>query len=465
MAPSPATDRHPASFRDPDGFIFHRDGVLLRQVNAGYREHYEALMGSGLYRELADRGDLVSHEEDGPAGTGNGVFKVLRPQVVPFISFPYEWCFGQLKDAALLTLGIQERALEKGMVLKDASAYNIQFHLGRPIHIDTLSFEKRREGEPWVAYAQFCRHFLAPLALMAGRDPRLGLLSRDFIDGVPLDLAAKLLPASSMFRPGQLLHIHLHARSQRTFAGRTGPAAGPKGAGMGLKAMIGLVQSLRSAVEGLSLQRAATEWGDYYQDNSYSQSAIDGKKAIVSALLAECRPSSVWDLGANSGLFSRLASNAGIPTVSFDLDTEAVEANYRECRKAGETHLLPLLLDLTNPSPALGWDNRERPSLAQRGPADAVMALALVHHLAISNNLPLERIAEYFAGLGRNLIIEFVPKEDVQVRRLLSTRRDIFPDYHEQAFVEAFSRHFRIKTTRPVPESPRRLFLMERSAP
>jgi hypothetical protein len=452
----------PGSFRDPDGFVFLRDGVPHRQINESYRAHYDLLMESGLYDDLAKRGALISHQEVPVLATDEGAYKILRPDTIPFISFPYEWCFSQLKDAALLTLEIQERALEFGMTLKDASAYNVQFHKGRPVFIDTLSLETYRDGSPWAAYRQFCQHFLAPLCLMSGTDARLAGLSRVFLDGVPLDLAASLLPASSRLKPGQLLHIHLHAKSQKAFSGKTeGPEkkAPPK---MSKLALTGLVRNLRKTVEGLRYERSDTEWGDYYDDNSYSGTALSSKRTIVADLLGRLSPASVWDLGANSGLFSRLASSLGITTLSFDLDHTAVEASYRACRKNGETNILPLVLDLTNPSPAIGWANRERPSLLDRGPAETVLALALIHHLAISNNLPFWKIAEFFRDTCRFLILEFVPKSDVQVQRLLRTRPDIFPEYHEQGMIDGFSAHFSVRESHPVAGSDRKIFLMEK---
>ena len=213
------TPAHNASFRDPSGFLFTRDGVLYRQVNQVYAEDYRKLMDSGLYAKLVKAGLLIPHTEvDIEPANKKLAFKVLCPEYVPFISYPYEWSFGQLKDAALATLSIQKRALKAGMVLKDASAYNIQFQRGKPTLIDTLSFEIYQEGEPWVAYRQFCQHFLAPLALMAYQDVRLSQLLRVYIDGIPLDLASELLPARTRWNLGLATHIHLHARAQKRYA-------------------------------------------------------------------------------------------------------------------------------------------------------------------------------------------------------------------------------------------------------
>jgi ribosomal protein L11 methylase PrmA len=344
------------------------------------------------------------------------------------------------------------------MTLKDGSAYNIQFLKGRPVFIDTLSFERYREGQTWIAYRQFCQHFLAPLALMSYRDVRLSQLSRIHLDGMPLDLASSLLPWRSRLRFSLLSHLHLHARSQKYFADKI-PESGRK---MSKKALLGLVDNLNSAVQRLKWRIKGTEWADYYDKTTYSQEALQHKKHLVAQFLESMNPGMVWDLGANTGLFSRIAGDRGIATISFDVDPAAVERNYRECRERGECNILPLVLDLTNPSPSIGWNNRERDSLVGRGPVDAVMALALIHHLAISNNLPFARIADFFAGVCDRLIIEFVPKSDSQVQRLLSTREDIFADYNQQAFEHTFSEHFGIERCQKIGDTERSLYLMEK---
>ncbi|MFA6954569.1 MAG: SAM-dependent methyltransferase [Thermoanaerobaculia bacterium] len=458
----PTYTREPSSFRDPSGFLFRRDGVLYRQVNRQYRENFELLTGSGLLEELTTGGLMVPHEEvaiDPPAGESR--LTVIRPQAVPFVSYPYEWSFSQLKDAALTTLEIQRRALERGMSLKDASAYNIQFFRGRPTLIDTLSFERYRDGEPWVAYRQFCQHFLAPLALMAYRDVRLSQLFRLHIDGPPLDLASSLLPSRTKLRFSLLSHLHLHAAAQRRYAdaGRAGARATPR---VSLFALRGLIESLRAAVARLKWSPGGSEWVDYYEEgHRYSDGALGHKMDVVREFIARVEPASVWDLGANTGRFSRLASDRGIPTVAFDIDAGAVERNYLECRRKGEANLLPLVQDLTNPSPSLGWNNEERMSLGARGPAGMVLALALAHHLAISNNVPLPLVARFFRGLSRHLVIEFVPKSDDQVQRLLASRQDIFPDYTKAGFEEAIRGQFRIIASIPIRDSERTLYLLE----
>ena len=453
-----------ASFRDPSGFLFSREGVLYRQVNQSYREDYDLLISSGLYAALAEKKLLVPHREveispEYPAAA----YKVLQPEPIPFISYPYEWSFSQLKAAALATLAIQKRALESGMILKDASSYNVQFVGYRPVFIDTLSFERYQEGEPWVAYRQFCQHFLAPLALMSLRDVRLGGLLRLHIDGVPLDLASALLPKKTRFSFSLLPHIHLHASSQKRHAGDAGEGkikSSEAKRKVSKLAFRGIIDSLESAVRKLSWKPGGTEWGDYYGATNYSEAAREDKKKRVAEYLSRLSPKLAWDLGANTGIYSRLAAERGAYTIASDVDPAAVEKNYLRARQEKEGKILPLLLDLTNPSPGIGWEHRERTALLERGPADVVLALALVHHLAISNNLPFFKIAEFLKKAGRDLVVEFIPKEDSQVQRLLASRKDIFPDYNRESFERVFSAYFTIEDRARIADSERTIYLM-----
>ena len=450
----------PASFRDPIGFLFSRGGVLYRQVNRAYERDYVRLMESGLYERLVKNSFLIPHVEiDQPAEQPDSFYKIIQPERVPFISYPYEWSFGQLKSAALATLTIQKRALKADMSLKDASAYNMQFVRGKATLIDTLSFEIYQEGQPWVAYKQFCQHFLAPLALMALRDVRLSQLLRAYIDGVPLDLASELLPTKTRLNFGLLTHIHIHAGAQKKYAGEEVKS---RGGSMSRQAMTGLIESLEATIQKLDWTPRGTEWGNYYDITNYSDAAFEHKKQLVGEWSARLKPALTWDLGANNGAFSRVAGENSAFVVSFDIDPAAVEQNYRQMKSDKTENLLPLLLDLTNPSPAIGWANRERDSFGQRGPSDLALALAVIHHLAISNNVPLPQLADFFAETTKWLVIEFVPKQDSQVQKLLASRKDIFPLYTREGFESAFKERFTIREAVEIRESERVLYLMER---
>jgi len=416
-------------------------------------------MDGGLYDALIQQQKLIPHQERPDLGSDPSAL-IIQPERLSYISYPYEWCFSQLKDAALLTLDIQQAALEHNMSLKDASAYNVQFHTGNAIFIDTLSFEALDATKPWVAYRQFCQHFLGPLALMSYGDPRVRKLLLGFIDGIPLDLVASLLPTRSKWRYSILAHVHLHARSQvqNADAGANSASSPRK---MSKALLQALISSLRSAVEKCTLSsRLTTEWGKYYEQTNYSLDAMSHKETLVDQQLKKHTPANgiVHDLGANTGRFSRIAlQHAGL-VVSHDIDELAVEQNYLANRGKESKPLLPLVLDLTNPSPAIGWHNEERASFKDRCKADVLLALALIHHLAISNNTPLSKVADSFAQLTSVLIIEFVPKGDSQVDRLLATREDIFDQYDQAHFEQAFAERFTLIEQQPVEGTSRVLF-------
>jgi ribosomal protein L11 methylase PrmA len=231
---------------------------------------------------------------------------------------------------------------------------------------------------------------------------------------------------------------------------------------MSHRALAELIHNLEATVRRFTWDPPGTVWGNYYDETNYSAEAFAHKREVVERALDRLQPAVVWDLGANDGTFSRIASGKGLPTVAFDIDPVAVEKNYRRASESSERHLLPLLMDLTNPSGGCGWANAERDSLGGRGPADLALVLALVHHLAIAHNVPLERVSSYLSRLADALVIEFVPKEDSQVQRMLASRRDIFPRYTRQGFEEAFSTDFEIIDTVLVRGAVRTIYVMRR---
>jgi SAM-dependent methyltransferase len=455
----------PGSFRDPSGFVFSRDGTLLRQVNKSFAAEWDDLVASGLLANLQQRGFLIGHEPApiAAAAVPDRAHAVIQPERVDFVSYPYEWSFGMLRDGALLTLDAQSVANEQGFTLRDATAFNVQFHHGRPILIDTLSFGRAEAGAPWIAYRQFCEQFLAPLALMAHRDVRLGLMLRDFIDGIPLDLASRLLPGRTRWNLGLGPHIHAHAGAQARFAdGGTEAAAVTRKTSVSPLKQRALIDSLQRTIRKLDWTPAGTEWADYAENTSYGEDAAAVKDDVVRRFLADAGGDVVWDIGANTGRFSRIAAELGRRVVAWDVDPAATERHYRLNRRDGTEGILPLVLDLANPSPALGWAGEERRSLEQRSNADVVLALALVHHLAIGRNVPLDRIAAYLARLAPGLVIEFVPKEDSMVRKLLATREDVFPAYTIDGFRDSFGSLFEIAEQAPITGTARVLFRMIR---
>ncbi len=461
--PESAPARDPGSYRDPAGFVFRRDGVIYRQIDPSFADDWQGYLDSGLYDRLREEGIVIPHTEVDPdLAAEPPAHRVIRPEPVELISYPYEWSFSQLQDAALLTLRAQSLAAAAGFTLRDASAYNVQFQRGKPLLIDSLSFERAERDRPWAPYRQFCEHFLAPLALMARVDVRLGGLLREYLEGVPLDLAARLLPGRTRLSFGLGPHIHLHARAQRQHADDNAAADAKPEASMSSQKLATLIESLHDTVAGLSWEPEGTAWADYADHTSYGDTATEAKARAVTDALEGIDGQSAWDLGANTGRYSRIAAEAGYRVVALDVDPAAVERGYRAIRADGRTDITPLLGDITAPSPALGWANAERASLLERVDTEVVMALALVHHLAIGANVPLPMIASLFARMAPHAIVEFVPKADPMVQRLLASRRDVFPDYDVEGFVSAFEPHFETVTRTPIAGSQRTVFLLRR---
>lgn len=459
--PGAGAARDSASFRDPDGFVYRREGVLYRQVNSRFAGTYRTLTEQKLFDRLIRDGLLIPHEE-APLDRAYSAdaAAVLRPHPLPYISYPHEWSFGALRDAALLTLDIQERILDAGFVLKDASAFNVQFIGSAPIFIDSLSFALYSEGKPWAPYRQFCMHFLAPLALMSYRDLRCADLLRAHLEGIPLDLCAKLLPFRTKLSPRLASHIHLHSKFESSGgAGRSASSQRLKVSKSGLRGLLG---SLRNTVSALPMPLEHTRWGGYEPEESYSAAAVEAKEQTVKAALDQVSPRQVWDIGANRGRFSRIAAGAGAYVVSFDVDPMCVEQSYAHAKRERRRDLLSLRLDATNPTGRSGWAAGERMSVSDRGPADLVLALALIHHLAISHHITFEQLSGWLAEIGKAVLLEFVPIDDPQSRSILGDRAANFDWYNAARLEDALRERFTIRSCTALPESSRTLYLLER---
>lgn len=453
-----AIERLGASFRDPAGFVFRFEGQVYRAISHAYAPHYERLLSSGLYDELIGVDLIVPHEEVSlPVALESGVWKVIRPYQIPFVSYPYEWAPGQLQAAALLTLDVQRRALSRGMTLKDASAYNVQFEGATPVLIDTLSLECDDDRKPWVGYHQYCTHFVAPLALATRANPDLLKLLPGFLDGIPLALAKDLLPRRTLLSPGLALHLHAHAAAIRSSARRQ--HSPPRM--MTVSAQQQVVRSLLRTVERLELDKPMSRWLQYRDDHHYSQEAAATKRALLGEALEALRPRRVLDIGANTGEYSRIAADHGARVVAVDSDVAAVEWHFRAIDDAVRRRVLPLVIDIANPSPGLGWAGQERLSFLDRAEVDLVVLLAVVHHLRVSGGIPFERQAQLLAQIGRSALVEWVPWDDTQVRRITSLPAGSFPDYTLDSFRQAFDRYFGTRWYRPVADTGRIMFLFD----
>lgn len=449
--------QHPASFRDPAGFIFEHEGKFHRQVNQVYAADFELFKKSGLYDLLAKEKKILAHSELDENLTGTVQwYRTLFPEQLDFISYPYEWCFSQWKDAALLTLDLMKTSMSHGMILKDATPFNIQFVKGLPVFIDTLSFEKYDTSKPWIAYRQFIECFIGPLLLAKYNAAAMLKIFQVYPDGVPLRTISKLLPLRSILNANIFLHIRL---PNLLSPGKNN--AQKKQVPFTKEKLADIIRNLSSFVRSLSLPASVTQWNNYYEETILSREYAEAKMVITESWLKELAGQTVLDIGTNTGLFAKAAAAAGKFTIAIDGDAVCIDKLYNECRQKNTGYLIPLCVDITNPSPAIGWNNEERSAFFERAKADIIMALALIHHLAIGKNISFEQIAGSFSRLAPCLIIEFVPKNDPKVQLLLQERADIFSNYSESHFLEAFKKKFTVIKSAMVPGTERVLFLMK----
>lgn len=437
-----------SSFKDPFGSVFSLGLEIYRSIFQAGLEDFKAAKAAGVHNDLISEGLLLPYTEIPPTDFAPEDTRILltHPRL-PFISYPWEWCFSMLKDAAILHLEIMQRILPKGFWLRDASAFNVQFDGNRLLFIDVLSIGRRIEQSPWVAYGQFCSHFLAPLAMAAYSDIRLLNLWRAFIDGFPLDLAVKMLPRTTLLRPGIFMHLVLHSRYQEKNADKASlrtnlKQSAPK---ITLGGLLALVNSLKSTLGSLKWRRASRIWETYGDIRTYDDQDKSKKAEFISNVVNNIKPNIIWDLGANTGEYSILAARNGGFVVSIDGDPACTENLYEKVRVGNsDGPVLPLTMDLANPSPPTGWNSQERMSLTERGPADLILALALIHHLVFTSCIPLELVAKWLATSGRHLLIEFIPPTDPMVEKLTANRRGEHLPYSEPLFTAVFNKYFKL---------------------
>ncbi len=457
----------PGSFRDRDSRVVISDGAVLRALSPEGAEDWRLLAGSPLLDSLVAEGSLVATEQVDVSRIGdagllpNGVEAALEHERIPFVSYPYEWTFSMLRDAALLQLEIGIAAIDEGLSLKDATPYNVQFRGSAPVFIDVGSFEKLPEGDPWVGYRQFCMLYLYPLMFQAHKDLPFQPWLRGSIEGIqPID-AIKVFSMRDRFRRGVFVHASLHARLDRR-ANRSGPGdadAPTKKRTVKPEAVQAHMGSMKRLVEKLRWKAGESAWSGYRQDNTYSDEDDRRKQEFVDEVVSSERPGLTWDMGCNDGAYSRIADRNSDLVVAFDFDHATVEALYRSLREEGNTTILPLVADLADPSPALGWRGLERRTLVDRGAPDLTLALALIHHVSISANIPVADFLDWAAELGSALVIEFPKRDDPMVRALLANKQDgANPDYELEVFESELERRFTVERREQLPSGDRVLF-------
>lgn len=463
----------PASFRDPENQVgYDEQGQVLRVLRGAAVADWQALAGAKFFAKLVADGRICPTEQVDPAADPAAAPElVLRHERIPFISYPYEWTFSMLRDAALLHLDLLLAALPEGFTTKDGSAYNVQWRGTTPTFIDIGSLTRQPEGEPWAGYRQFCQTMLYPLLLTAHLGVPFQPWLRAQVDGIESGQVRPLFRGRHRWRAGVLRHLHLHDAMQRRYASTSiGEVKEQmKAAGYSTELVIATVRGLRKLVRKLDWQPPKTHWAQYRQTCSYSERDRDAKLAFVRAALGQAADAGrgnelelVLDLGANDGEYARLAAAHARQVVAVEADHAVTDALYRSLRDAPEgpdRRVLPLVMDLANPSPGNGWRGVERASFASRCDADVVLALALVHHLAIGRNVPLPEVIDSLAELGRWLVVEFVEPEDPMAQRLLANKPPgLFGDYRREVFEKLLAERFTIVRREELPSKTRTLY-------
>jgi hypothetical protein len=455
------------SFRDPAARVYSYSNRILRGVDAVTFANFQALTKTGFFGDAIQQGKIVSSrvlgEEDPDAAEilAEGWAGILEHERVPLLSYPYEWTFSMLKDAALLHLDLLEKALGEGWVLKDSTPYNIQFVGSSPVFIDLPSFSPRPAGDYWRGYRQFCMSFLYPLMLTAYRRIPFQHLMRSSLDGITPVEAARFFSGLDCFRKGVISHVRFPALLEGRIAtqrarGAEDPQnkARPQSDAM----VLGLVQSMRRIVRALPAVSGASVWSDYTKTHSYDPASFDEKQAFVAKAASRERLGVAWDLGSNTGTFSELIAKSADYVVSMDSDHECVERLYLRLRDRGDKKILPLTMNLANPSPDQGWAGVERLSFDHRIKPDLILGLALIHHICLSNNVPIPAFLDWLVGTGAKLIIEFVDRNDTMVKEMLSRKSETHEDYNLQHFEKELERRYEVILSAPLKEGERKIY-------
>jgi len=455
-----ANKSHEASFRDPSGYMFYDGDTLRRVINPIYFSQYKELTQSGFFKTLIKNKLLIPHEE-----TSVSEDKIIiTPEKIPFITNPYEWGFEQFKQAALLTLKIQKFALSKGFILKDASAYNVTFHKGKPIFIDTLSFDFYEEGTPWRAYKQFITHFFGPLVLAKYHGADVFDMLQAYIDGIPVKMISSMLPAKTKLSSVLYPNIHLLAKMENKHS--EDYKAETKIAKLSKKAQENIISSLYNYISKLSLKESS-EWGDYYTKTNYNEGAFKTKKELIRDWVQPLNVESLIDIGGNDGTFARTVQDIVKDIIVTDIDRNAVDFNYKQLLENKEDNMLPFVCDVLQPAPGIGFNNTERSSLIHRlkeYSPDVTMALALIHHITLSGNVPFEKSAAFFSKFSKYLIIEFPTREDSWVESLLVRKREFinhFDFYNESNFELGYTSYFELLKKERVAGTKRIMYLFK----
>jgi len=451
------------SFRDRDGRVYHFQDRVFRGLSQPALESFRLLQEKPFYTKLAESGKVIGTREiDVESNPLPEDVKVqwagfLEHDPVPVISYPYEWTFSMLKAAASLQLHLVERAVSNGFTLKDATPYNIQFVDRKPVFIDIPSFEPLQQGEPWAGYRQFCEMFLFPLLLQVYKKCNFQPFMRASIDGIDVQVAASLFGFRDRFRKGVMSHVWLQSKLDRRFGGSSeNVRSSLKSAGFNKELILANVRKLQKLVRNLEWEATGSEWGDYSEFHNYSDDDHVLKESFIHDSVMTEKPGTVWDIGCNTGQFSRIAAKCSDQVVSTDIDHVAVERIF--LNPETPDNILPLVQNVADPSPNWGWRNCERSDLQSRSRPDLVLCLALIHHVVITANIPLAEFIDWLAGLTDKLVIEYVSRRDDKVQTLLRNKEDKYQDYSRESLESNLKRQFEITRQQDVNNGDRTLY-------
>ena len=452
------------SFRDRDGRVYHYEGRVFRGLSESALETFRRLQKKSFYSKLVKTGKVIGTREicleENPLP--NDLIEqwagFLEHDRVPVISYPYEWSFSMLKAAASLQLHLVERAVSNGFTLKDATPYNIQFVNRKPVFIDIPSIEPLPKGEPWSGYRQFCEMFLFTLMLQVYKKCNFQPFMRASIDGIGVQTAASLFGFRDRFRKGVSSHVWLQSKLDSRFGGSSeNVRSSLKSAGFNRELILVNVRKLQKLVGKLEWQATGSEWGDYSEFHNYSEDDHVLKEEFVRKAVIDEQPAVVWDIGCNTGQFSRIAAAHCDQVLSTDIDHVAIERLF--LNPETPDNILALVQNVADPSPNWGWRNQERSDLQTRSKPELVLCLALIHHVVITANIPLAEFVDWLAGLSPKLVIEYVSRKDDKVQTLLRNKEDKYKDYSRESLEKHLNRHFDIRRRQEVNNGDRSLYL------
>jgi hypothetical protein len=455
----------PASFRDPASTIFYLDDRVVRALAVSGAADWAALRETRFFERAVQSGRIVATTDVDLASLGDALpdgdwAAAVEHERIPFVSYPYEWTFSMLRDAAALHLELLLEALDEGLTMKDGYAFNVQWTGARPVFIDVPSFE-RSHGGPWAGYRQFCQTFLYPLLLQSHKGVDYHAWMRGSLEGIaPRDLR-RLMSARDLLRPGTLKHVHLHAAMDARFTGKAQSVERElTSAGFTADLTKAIVNGLLKVVRKLRWHAGDSHWVDYRHTCNYSDADRAAKEAFVKEAVAQARPGLLWDLGCNDGAYARLAAEHAGQVVAIEGDHVVADSLYRSLRESGVRNVLPLVMDLANPSPGLGWAGTERRALTDRAKPDMVLYLALIHHLVIAGNVPMAAVLDWIRSLDAQVVIEFVDPDDSQAERLLANKpAGMHDDYRRDVFERLLEERFAVERANVLPSQRRALYV------